>query len=122
METTQVTGRTQQGAPPSHQISAIEVQNQNAVRKSSMRNKAHPHQSEKGSHVTISKVGSVEMSGKEEAFSNMSGANDRLSQDNLALLSNPSSDPSNIPTNTNGNKNWNTNIRKIKIDFAAQKR
>ena len=62
------------------------------------------------------------MSGKEEAFSNMSGANDRLSQENLALLSNPSSDPSNVPMNTNGNKNWSTNTRKIKIDFAAQKR
>ena len=90
-----------------------------------MRNKTHPQHSEKGSHVTISKVGSVEISGKEEAFSNMSGANDILSQENLALLSNPSSepiDPSNVPTNTNGNKNWNTSIRKIKIDFAAQKR
>ena len=89
-----------------------------------MRNKAHPQQSEKGSHVTISKVGSVEISGKEEAFSNMSGAMDRPSQENLALFSNPSSDPidpSDVPTNTNGNTNWNSNIRKIKIDFAAQK-
>ena len=90
-----------------------------------MCNKAHPQQSEKGSLVTISKIGSAEIYCKEEAFSNMSGANDRLSQENLALFSNPSSDPidpCDVPTNTNGNNNWNSNIRKIKIDFAAQKR
>ena len=87
---------------------------------------ADQRQSEKGSHVTISKVGSVEISAKDEAISNLSGAaNERPWEENLVLVSMPSSEPNDlrdIPTNTNDNNNWNTNIRKIKIDFAAQKK
>ena len=67
----------------------------------------------------------MEISGKEEAFSNMSGVNEVPSQENLVLYASPSSDPndlSDVPKSTNGNKNWNVNIRKIKIDFATKKR
>ena len=67
----------------------------------------------------------MEISAKDEAISNLSGANERPWEENLVLVSMPSDEPSDlmdIPTNTNDNSNWNTNIRKIKIDFAAQKK